>query len=77
LLFDHLWFKITIPIARHLLKLTRLLFARLERVFADSYWAHHASGVRRSLIRLLEKIEHGRPVHESQLKPMMDLGFSF
>ena len=58
------------------LKLIWLLPARLERISADSYWAHHASGIRGSLIRMLEKIEHGHPVRSSQLKRLMDLGFS-
>lgn len=34
--------------------LIRMLIARLERLSADSYWAHQASGVRGSLLRLLE-----------------------
>ena len=35
-------------------ELIRMLIARLERLSADSYWAHQASGVRGSLLRLLE-----------------------
>ena len=31
--------------------LARMLVARLERLSADSYWAHQASGVRGSLLR--------------------------
>ena len=30
------------------------LAARLERLSADSYWAHQASGLRGSLLRLIE-----------------------
>jgi hypothetical protein len=37
--------------------LIRMLIARLERLSADSYWAHKASGVRGSLLRLLESGE--------------------
>lgn len=37
-----------------MLDLIRMLIARLERLSPDSYWAHQASGVRGSLIRLLE-----------------------
>jgi hypothetical protein len=37
----------------------RQLAARLERLSADSYWAHQASGVRGSLLRCLEQIERG------------------
>ena len=38
----------------HKHELIRMLIARLERLSADSYWAHQASGVRGSLLRLLE-----------------------
>ena len=33
------------------LELARVLIARLERLSADSYWAHRASGIRGSLLR--------------------------
>jgi hypothetical protein len=36
------------------------LAARLERISADSYWAHQASGVRGALLRCLEWVESGR-----------------
>ncbi len=36
------------------LELARILIARLERLSADSYWAHRASGVRGSLLRWVE-----------------------
>jgi hypothetical protein len=35
-------------------ELARVLIARLERLSADSYWAHRASGVRGSLLRWVE-----------------------
>lgn len=35
-------------------ELIALLIARLERLSADSYWAHQASGVRGSLLRWVE-----------------------
>ena len=38
-------------------KRIHLLLARLERISADSYWAHRASGVRGALIRSLESQE--------------------
>lgn len=34
-----------------------LLVSRLERLSADSYWAHQASGVRGSLLRLLDRYQ--------------------
>jgi hypothetical protein len=35
-------------------ELARVLITRLERLSADSYWAHRASGVRGSLLRWVE-----------------------
>jgi hypothetical protein len=40
-------------------KLILLLLARLERISADSCWAHRASGVRGPLLRELEMLENG------------------
>lgn len=39
------------------LKNAEMLVARLERLSADSYWAHQASGLRGSLLRCLEEVE--------------------
>lgn len=36
-----------------------MLTERLERISVDSVWAHRASGVRGSLLRLLEEGEKG------------------
>ena len=55
--------------------LSRLLLVRLERISADSVWAHRASGVRGSLIRMMENAEHGESISTSDLKRLMDLGF--
>jgi len=57
------------------LDLTRLLLARLERISADSVWAHRASGVRGSLLRMMDKVEKGRPVQRSKLMRLTELGF--
>jgi hypothetical protein len=57
------------------LALIRLLLARLERISADSVWAHRASGVRGALLRMMDKSEKGRPVQQSELKRMTELGF--
>jgi hypothetical protein len=58
-----------------LLDLLHLLLARLEKISADSIWAHRASGVRGSLIRMLENVEKDEPVSLSAVKRLMDLGF--
>jgi hypothetical protein len=57
------------------LALIRLLIARLERISADSFWAHRASGVKGSLLRVVEKSEKGYPMRQVELKRIVDLGF--
>jgi hypothetical protein len=49
-------------------KLIRLLLPRLERISADSYWAHRASGVRGALLKMLEQMESGKPIDTVALK---------
>lgn len=44
-----------------MLALARLLAARLERLSADSRWAHKASGLRGTLLRCIEQSEQGQP----------------
>ena len=56
--------------------LIRLLLARLERISADSHWAHRASGVRGALLRALEIIEKGRPFPDERLASLIELGFT-
>jgi hypothetical protein len=48
------------PTPRTDIQLIRMLSERLERISADSIWAHRASGVRGSLLRILEEDETGR-----------------
>lgn len=57
------------------LALILLLLARLERISVDSYWAHRASGVRGSLLRVLETLEAGRPFQKSRLDALLAQGF--
>jgi hypothetical protein len=52
-----------------------LLLARLERISVDSYWAHRASGVRGSLIKLAEQMDAGIIIPPKKLSDLMDLGF--
>jgi hypothetical protein len=42
------------------LVLAHQLLVRLERLSADSYWAHRASGLRGSLLKYMEQIETAR-----------------
>ena len=52
-----------------------MLLARLERISADAYWAHRASGLRGSLLRAMEMIETGRQIDESRLDQLTQNGF--
>ncbi|UCD98618.1 MAG: hypothetical protein JSV42_16960 [Chloroflexota bacterium] len=53
--------------------LVHLLIARLERLSADSYWAHQASGVRGSLLRMIDSGE----LHPEQREKLIRSGFDF
>ena len=55
--------------------LTRLLLARLERISADSVWAHRASGIRGSLLKRLDKVENQQPVSDIEMKRLIQWGF--
>ncbi len=61
--------------------LARRLIARLERLSADSYWAHRASGVRGALLRCLEQVERGKATGASNaavqaLERLVEQGFT-
>lgn len=47
--------------------LALLLISRLERLSADSYWAHQASGLRGSLLRSLEEMRAREPGSDASL----------
>ncbi len=53
--------------------LARMLVMRLERLSADSYWAHQASGVRGSLLRMMEIGE----LESEQGALLIERGFDF
>ena len=61
----------------HQLELAKLLIARLERLSADSYWAHQASGLRGSLLRALEAGAWipGGGMREGELAGLIERGF--
>jgi hypothetical protein len=54
---------------------TSLLLERLERIPADSIWAHQASGVRGSLLRMLQKLEEGKKLEDQDMKRLISRGF--
>lgn len=69
--------------SKNILPILEMLIARLERLSADSTWAHHASGLRGSLLRYQEKIStfpgsdaNLTPREMSQLEELMQAGFS-
>jgi hypothetical protein len=55
----------------------KLLISRLERLSADSIWAHKASGLRGSLLRCLERIERTQleDPSKSNIEAMTHLSF--
>jgi len=56
-------------------KLIHMLLNRLERISADSVWAHRASGLRGSLLRALEQFEEENPPETAEIKSMMRSAF--
>jgi hypothetical protein len=57
------------------IKVTSLLIERLEHIPADSIWAHRASGVRRSLSRMIECFEAGLALDSQNVEELYHLGF--
>ena len=52
-----------------------MLISRLERLSADSPWAHRAAGLRVSLLRMLEQVEKGRK-NPDRLESLIRTGFT-
>jgi hypothetical protein len=60
------------------LKQARLLIMRLERLSADSIWAHRASGLRGSLFIILERYEGGSSSDDpEELNKLLNTGYFF
>jgi hypothetical protein len=57
------------------IRVTSLLLERLERIPADSVWAHRASGLRGSLLAILEQLEEGQQVEVPEMKRLIAYGF--
>lgn len=53
--------------------ITELLISRLERLSADSIWAHRASGVRGSLLRNLQNLDS--LIETQHLEVLIEMGF--
>jgi hypothetical protein len=54
--------------------LLRLVAERLERLPADSRWAHRASGVRGQLLRSLDQLDSGEKVSVATLQGLTETG---
>lgn len=52
------------------------LLSRLERISADSSVAYRASGVRGAMLRVVEKLEAGRPVSSQDVRRLIESGYS-
>ena len=52
-----------------------MLIGRLEHIPADSIWAHRASGVRGSLLKMIESLECGEMIDPSAYEKLYNLGF--
>lgn len=58
------------------LKQIRLLVLRLERLSADSIWAHRASGLRGSLFQILEKFDKDSAYdNPEEMNRLLDAGY--
>ncbi|MHB8776924.1 MAG: hypothetical protein ACYC6R_04070 [Anaerolineales bacterium] len=57
-------------------RLIHMLLARLERISADSFWAHRASGARGSLIKLEEQMDKGAFISPKEASELMETGFT-
>ena len=58
------------------LRTLQFLLSRLERISADSSVAYRASGVRGSMLRMVEKLEVGRPVSSQDVKRLVESAYS-
>jgi hypothetical protein len=57
------------------LELLKRLVDRLERLSADSTYAHQASGLRGTYLRNIERLESGTQVNQPDLDQLVELGF--
>ena len=58
------------------LRILHFLLSRLERISADSSVAYRASGVRGSMLRMVDKLEKGRQVQDPELKRLIESGYA-
>jgi hypothetical protein len=58
------------------LKLARLLLPRLERISADSVWAHRASGVRGALLHEVDDIDSPDLPNQPRVEQLIELALA-
>ena len=54
-----------------------LLISRLERLSADSVWAHRASGLRGALLKAIEQVEQASTQEQAQAFERLGWAMSF
>ena len=59
----------------HLIFQAKILVQRLERLSADSIWAHRASGLRAALDKSLARIQVGGDYNPGDLETLIQRGF--
>lgn len=57
------------------LELLKRLVDRLERLSADSTYAHQASGLRGTFLRYIERFEAGEEINIAELDWLVEYGF--
>lgn len=57
------------------LRTLQFVLSRLERISADSSVAYRASGVRGSMLRMVEKLEAGRPVPDPAVRRLIESAY--
>jgi len=57
------------------MELLKRLGDRLERLSADSAYAHQASGLRGTYLRNIEYLESGMQVNQPELDQLVEIGF--
>ncbi len=57
------------------IKLIKRLVDRLERLSADSVYAHKASGLRGSLLQAMSHMEEGLEVSKKEVDELVEYGF--
>jgi|WetSurSiteA1Bulk_404760.scaffolds.fasta_scaffold01207_4 hypothetical protein len=63
------------PLDDQYLELLERLVNRLERLSADSIYAHQASGLRGTLLRYIERVEAGTDVSHAEMDQLVEYSF--